>query len=117
MNIEAGETTYEEYSLDGGESYREILFTLPEIDSLYRTDHWGEENIFAHTRLQDFRTSDERSNVLFVEEIQSDWHQDGREKGYGVTKEQVGEVKVYPYREFRKGAFIANASVIRVLWY
>lgn len=43
-------------------------------------------NRFAHTRLND-RVDEDGKRVLFVEEIQSDWHQEGRKKGYRQEKE------------------------------
>lgn len=47
----------------------------------YKSGHWEERNVLAHVRLND-RVDSEGKKVLFVEEIQSDWHQDGRKKGY-----------------------------------
>lgn len=46
----------------------------------YKNKHWEEKNIMAFTRVDD-RTIDNKK-TLFAEEIQSDWHQDGRKKGY-----------------------------------
>ena len=124
----AGPTKYQEYTLPGGENYREILYTLPaeqkkavtyrvldpdgdrvdefnnrqdaedkakEVDGTvkemdygtvpvgetYKTSHFDQENILAHVRLKD-RVDKDGNKVLFVEEIQSDWHQEGRKKGY-----------------------------------
>lgn len=141
-------TRYSDYTLPGGENYREVLFTLPPdklsesdlparfriverqdpafveskfiilgpsegsdaIDGegryasgrtkelalenfrlhhgamlkrkdVYKSSHFDEKNILAHTRLTD-RIDADGKKVLFVEEIQSDWHQDGRKKGY-----------------------------------
>ena len=51
---------------------------------LYRTSHFDQPNILAHLRVND-RTVDGKK-TLFVEEIQSDWHQAGRKKGYQVDK-------------------------------
>jgi hypothetical protein len=48
--------------------------------SEYRSTHFDQSNILAHLRVND-RTVDGKK-TLFVEEIQSDWHQTGREKGY-----------------------------------
>ncbi|MDD4951004.1 MAG: hypothetical protein PHV85_00515 [Desulfovibrionaceae bacterium] len=48
----------------------------------YRSSHWYEINVLAHVRLND-RTDAEGKRTLFIEEIQSDWHQEGRKKGYG----------------------------------
>ena len=47
----------------------------------YKSSHFDETNILAHTRLND-RVDADGKRVLFVEEIQSDWHQAGRKKGY-----------------------------------
>lgn len=46
----------------------------------YESGHFDEPNILAHFRTTD-RTIDGKK-TLFVEEIQSDWHQQGRKKGY-----------------------------------
>ena len=47
----------------------------------YKSGHWEEVNVLAHTRLKD-RTDSNGDKVLHIEEIQSDWHQDGRKSGY-----------------------------------
>lgn len=79
---------YDSYQLPGGENYRELLFQLPitkeEIESdkdYFASQHWDELNILAHVRLND-RVDAQGNKILFVEEIQSDWHQEGRKKGY-----------------------------------
>jgi hypothetical protein len=46
----------------------------------YQSGHFDEPNVLAHMRVTD-RTIDGKK-TLFVEEIQSDWHQTGRKKGY-----------------------------------
>lgn len=111
-------TKFDQYTLPGGENYREVLFTLPEtvptlteqqnarLEELkqkrdtgnlkqdgwkellsltegpnYQSSHFEERNVLAHTRLNE-RVDAEGKKVLFVEEIQSDWHQAGRRKGY-----------------------------------
>lgn len=48
----------------------------------YNSSHWDEPNILAHIRMND-RTDANGSKVLFVEEIQSDWAQQGRKTGFG----------------------------------
>ena len=73
-----------EYKLNGGSKYREIVFQLP--NSSYSNNamkvHWGEdaEGVLAHARIQDFIVDGKK--MLFVEEIQSDWHNEGATKGY-----------------------------------
>lgn len=95
-------TKYSGYRLPGGENYREMLLTLPakpetglegpagwlEVgnsrsrsgDQNYRSSHWEEPNILAHIRFDD-RISDGKK-TLHVAEVQSDWHQAGKRKGY-----------------------------------
>ena len=48
---------------------------------VFRGGHFEEPNVLAHIRLND-RTDADGKRVLFVEEIQSDWHQKGRRQGY-----------------------------------
>ena len=50
----------------------------------YKSSHWDEPNILAHVRMND-RTVDGKKS-LHLEEIQSDWHQQGRDKGYKGQK-------------------------------
>src|SRR5690606_6020478 len=48
----------------------------------FTTPHFtGIENILAHVRLKD-RQGPNGERILFVEELQSDWHQAGQERGY-----------------------------------
>jgi hypothetical protein len=47
----------------------------------FKTPHWDQPNVLAHIRVQD-RVGPNGEKVLHVEEIQSDWHQKGRKKGY-----------------------------------
>ena len=57
----------------------------------YHRQHWGDTpNVLAHIRVQDFKTPDGKK-VLLVDEIQSDWHQQGRKGGYrsGAEQEQI----------------------------
>lgn len=78
------ETKWEQYTLKGGENYREIVFKLP--NALYSNtamkSHWGKdaEGILAHARVQDFDVNG--GKMLFIEEIQSDWHNEGEKHGY-----------------------------------
>ena len=124
-------TKFAQYTLPGGDNYREVLLTLPEQSSIseedfyleagypkekfdalsdakkeslrklyesrisressktsFKSSHFDQANILAHVRLND-RVDAEGKKVLFVEEIQSDWHQTGRKKGYkGVLDEK-----------------------------
>lgn len=102
------ETKWGQYKLDGGSNYRELLFKLP--DSTYSNTamkgHWGEDaqGILAHARMQDFEVDGKK--MLFIEEIQSDWHNAGSKQGYSTPETQklideFNEVreKRFPYHE------------------
>jgi hypothetical protein len=49
--------------------------------STYGSPHFEQPNILAHLRVND-RIDADGKKVLFVEEVQSDWHQAGRKQGY-----------------------------------
>jgi hypothetical protein len=84
LNLDGGGAKFEDYTLPGKyENYRELLVTLPSKQvkgSDFESSHFDEPNILAHTRLNDRIINGKKT--LFVEEIQSDWHQAGRKKGY-----------------------------------
>lgn len=48
---------------------------------IFSSGHFDEPNVLAHTRYNDRKIG--KDSITFLEEIQSDWHQAGREKGYG----------------------------------
>lgn len=122
----AGQTQYDDYSIPGGENYREVTLSLPEkpkketwgwfdpetqesskgystqqeaydarpnLSSVvarqetddspqsYYSSHWKDPNVVAHLRMKDFKDA-EGKKTLLVEEVQSDWHQTGRDNGY-----------------------------------
>lgn len=161
LNDNQSPTKFEDYTLSGGENYREVLFTLPEamqekitelpkdfkiekhkpaltfgdqkaevyivvngegadkqnyvygateeqavksalnklnregLKNNYTSSHFKQKNIVAHVRLND-RVDTDGNKVLHVEEIQSDWHQDGRKEGY---ESDVKEEKPKPMRD------------------
>jgi len=106
-------TRHSQWQLPGGENYRELLLTMPakqlteaEARSIlgaapdaklsaadiayasrknvdeYRSSHFSQPNILAHLRVND-RVDADGKKMLLIEEVQSDWHQAGRDKGYG----------------------------------
>lgn len=104
--------TFGDVTLPGGENYRELLLTLPsrgysdpEIPELdapgdYTGGHFNEPNVLAHIRFDD-RVDAEGKRTLFVNEVQSDWHQGGREFGYASPDKmelsrQVSEITSRP---------------------
>lgn len=48
---------------------------------IYKSSHWDEPNVMAHLRLND-RVDAQGKKMTLIEEVQSDWHQAGREQGY-----------------------------------
>jgi hypothetical protein len=46
----------------------------------YSSSHWDEPNVLAHIRMNDRNINGKKT--LHIEEIQSDWHQQGRKSGY-----------------------------------
>jgi len=115
QGVKFGPNSHPRQSLPGGENYRELLLTLPAKDTVtrepskapagwgdtdggdigyvergnnrqdYRGGHFDEPNVVVHIRFNE-RTDADGKRVLFIEEIQSDWHQTGRKRGYGKTK-------------------------------
>lgn len=58
----------------------------------FKSSHWDEKNILAHVRFND-RTDAEGNKVLFIEELQSDWGQEGKKKGFGGKVEWLVKAK------------------------
>ena len=58
----------------------------------YTSSHFNEPNILAHMRVND-RVDADGKKMLLIEEIQSDWHQAGREKGYNTPEKRAAEQK------------------------
>ena len=122
-----------QYTLPGGENYRELLLTMPDkgttrqaeefarqmyekygtptfrnlmtpdelakLDNLnntvqqYSSAHFPQKNILAHLRVND-RVDADGKKMLLIEEVQSDWHQAGREKGYAKNvKDELNALK------------------------
>jgi hypothetical protein len=88
-DLKTGSTQWSKYKLDGGYNYRELLFKMPGTTYTNKAmqAHWGNDakSVLAHARIQDFNTLIGR--MLFIEEIQSDWHNEGHKGGY-LTKEE-----------------------------
>jgi hypothetical protein len=55
----------------------------------YNSSHWQDHpNVLAHMRLSD-RKGPNGEKLLHVEELQSDWHQEGRKKGYQRSEAEI----------------------------
>lgn len=80
------------------DTYRELLITLPvgkgRNPNRAPSTHWDTDGVIAHVRFMDKIDADGK-RVLFLEEVQSDWHQKGRDQGYmaPVQPEVVAEAR------------------------
>ncbi len=66
---------WERFSLPGGDDYRELLIQLDDWPLTYHPRHFRTRNVLAHVRSSIRLTADGR-RVLFLDEVQSDWHAD-----------------------------------------
>lgn len=60
-------------------------------DQRYKSSHWDQPNVLAHVRFDEREVDGKR--VLYVQEIQSDWHQAGRKNGYGDGAQRRQAIK------------------------
>lgn len=92
----SGSTKYADYTQGGldSDSYREIPITTNPLGvEDYRGGHMDEDNTVAHLRLSD-KVDEDGKRVLFIEELQSDWHQQGRKGGYSTKDNQRKVMKL-----------------------
>jgi GNAT superfamily N-acetyltransferase len=84
----------DELSVPERKAYTEALLTF-EGDSEFKTVHWDDvDNLFAHARLSSIDVNGKRT--LFIEEIQSDWHEAGRRKKY---QSEGGPIADAPFKQ------------------
>jgi hypothetical protein len=142
---------FDNYNIPGGENAREIYLTLPgptkagvlppSVDAqgnvirsanapsplymappLHRVSPEADTNRLAHIFLDD-RMDAEGKKVLFVQELQSDWGKEGREKGFAktFTPDQLKAEEVLPkppgppvwkvtYPDGNQSTFAANSA-------
>lgn len=109
--IDRSMTKFAKYTLPGGSNYREVLLTLPDTRSgstkvsdanigqksfesnEFKSGHFDQPNILAHMRLND-RVDVDGKKVLFVEEVQSDWHQAGRKNKYETPESKAKNAEI-----------------------
>ena len=83
----------------------------------YTSSHFPEvQNYVAHMRLNE-RTDAEGNKGLFVEEFQSDRHQQGREKGYAVTQEEINESNILTEKAKQIGGVSKLPEKEKARWY
>lgn len=105
------DTQYGDYTLEGGENYKEMLITVPDEGKPFIPQHFSGqvpdgEKLIAHARFNE-RTIDGKK-TLFVEEIQSDIHQKGRKDGYKVDTPEIIDLKKRRDEIFNKRKDVLN---------
>ena len=84
----------------------------------FRSSHFDQPNILAHVRFNE-RTDADGNRVLLIEEIQSDWHQAGRKRGYrdgSIGKEWADAgygVPDAPFKATDEWAMLAFKRMVR----
>ena len=67
------------------------------VSEPYKSSHWlGIPNPLGHLRMSD-RTGSEGEKILHLEELQSDWGQAGRKRGFNLSREEKQELKDLKY--------------------
>jgi len=92
-----------EYSLPGGEDYKEMIISNKGTTDVYQKGHFVDvapkgENVMAHVRFNTRTINGKKT--LFIEELQSDLHQKGKKSGY--KKEGFYDTEKPPDEPFKK---------------
>ena len=87
-----GGTRFGEYTEPGGDNYREFLIKYDDPKVQFDESHFDDMNVIAHFRTKDRTTSDGKK-VFYVEEIQSDWGQQARQRGLKPSQEELAQLK------------------------
>jgi len=92
---------FESSTQKGGENYKEFVLSLPPFDKtkgyqdkvdINFPQHFPEYNPVFHIRTKDRVTTDGKK-VLYVEELQSDFGQKGRDKGFRLKGDDLEKAK------------------------
>lgn len=89
-------THFDHLTLYGGYDYREWIVSLPQHQRTFFGAHFFDHNILAHIRTTT-RTDEKHRKILFIEEVQSDWHQSGKRHGYDNSS--WGKVANAPFKQ------------------
>lgn len=98
-----GDTPRNQWSPEDNAMYEKLLQEeRTPTNTEYRSSHFPDPNILAHMRVND-RVDAEGKKMLLIEEVQSDWHQAGREQGYKDPKLQAqAQEKITALKEEHK---------------
>jgi hypothetical protein len=89
-------THFDHLTLFGGTDYREWFVSLPEHQRIFFGAHFYDHNLLAHIRTTT-RIDNAGRKILFIEEVQSDWHQSG--KRYGYDNSCWGRIANAPFKQ------------------
>lgn len=89
-------TQYDHLTLYGGDHYREWIVSLPDYQRTFFGAHYFDHNILLHIRTTT-RHDNKGNKLLFIEEVQSDWHQNGHIHGYDNSS--WGKVANAPFKK------------------
>ena len=89
-------THFDHLTLYGGYDYREWILSLPDFQRTFFGAHFYDHNILVHIRTTTRKDLKGRK-ILFVEEVQSDWHQTG--KRFGYNNSSWGRVANAPFKQ------------------
>jgi hypothetical protein len=74
---------------EDGKRLDALMEKAKKFDTPYVTGHWAQHpNTLAHVRLSD-REGPNGEKLLHLEELQSDWHQQGRQRGYQKSDDEM----------------------------
>ena len=85
----------------------------------FKSTHYDEANILVHLRMNT-RTDADGNKVLFLEEVQSDWGQQGKKEGFKDTSEQESIInkskeKISEYnKSLKKLGLLPNSSTSEI---
>ena len=89
-------TRYDHLTLYGGDNYREWTVSLPDHQRIFFGAHHFDHNVLLHIR-STTRHDHLGHKLLFIEEVQSDWHQNGQTKGY--NNHYWGQIANAPFKK------------------
>ncbi len=89
-------THFDHLTLYGGKDYREWKLSLPDYQRIYFGKHFYDHNVLVHIRTTTREDTFGRK-ILFLEEVQSDWHQSA--KYYGYNNNSWGRVANAPFKK------------------
>lgn len=88
------------YTLAGGEQYVECLVRLDRLPAIYLPQHFRLANVLIHIRCS-LRETIDGKRVLFLDEVQSDWHADVERDRRAVRSGELKADLMTPDAPFR----------------